>query len=455
MRWRSLSSAFVLLLACGDDDATVETPTTVEPTVEPSAPTPTATPTPPPDDPPVDPTAPPADPADPLAGLDELGDEAQVLPVGAAVTPPTDGCALLASAPQRLWSSPGPASVVAVGDDGFVFTGYAPRAEAEGSEDLWVVAARPLGLPRPLLREPLEIPARFGRRAAPGLGALDTGRVGLAITDGAANARFAVLTLAGSRTEWIVLGDSADQRFSPAVATRGGRHTVAWTQSRTNEPMRVFYVAFDPTGRELARHDLTQPGMSACAPTFVDAADGPLVFLDPHAGTSALLTASLATDPPDVQVLRPVSHVYDPAQLAAARLGTRDFVAYTAVGTAAATAVGLVWSEGVRQPPPLPIVPGEGYGPLHVSATQSTSRAVFVADRPRGREREAPREVIVRLARAEGESTRLGEPLVVRGPNDGPASLARIARHADGTYALVFAASDGVYASFLRCDEGG
>lgn len=455
MRSRSFFLALGFLLACGDDDdASVEAPST--PHVEPSTPTPPA-PTPPPTVPvdPVDPTAPPADPNDPLAGLDELDDEAQVLPVGAAVTPPTDGCALLATAPQRLWSSPGPASVAAVGDDGFVFAGYAPRGEPDGGEDLWVVAARPLGLPRPLLREALEIPARFERRAAPGLGALDTGRVGLAITDGAANARFVVLTLAGSRGGWIVLGDSADQRFSPAVATRGGRHTVAWTQSRTNEPMRVFYVAFDPTGRELARHDLTQPGMSACAPTFVDAPDGPLVFLDPHAGTSALLTASLATDPPEVQVLRPVSHVYDPAQLAAARVGTRDFVAYTAVGTAAATAVGLVWSEGVRQPPPQPIVPGEGYGPLHVSATQSTSRVVFAADRPRGREREAPREVIVRLARAEGESTRLGEPLVVRGPNDGPASLGRLARHADGTYALVYTASDGVYASFLRCDEGG
>ena len=424
----------------------VDPPTTVEPT--PAAPTPTPTPTP---TPPIVPTAPPADPTDPLAGLDELDDEAQVQPVGAAITPPTDGCALLASAPQRLWSTPGPTNVVAVGDDGFVFSGYATR---DGGEDLWVVAARPLGLPRPLLREPLEIHARFGRRAAPGLGMLDSGRVGLAITDGAANARFSVLTLAGSRAEWVVLGDSADQRFSPAVATRGGRHAVAWTESRADQPMRVHYVAFDPTGRELARHDLTQPGMGACAPTFVDADDGPLVFLDPHAGTSALLTASLAIDPPDVQVLRPVSHVYDPAQLAAARVGTRDFVAYTAVGTAAATAVGLVWSEGVRQPPPLPIVPGEGYGPLHVSVAQSPNRAVFAADRPRSREREAPREVIVRVARADGESTRLGDPLVVRGPSDGPASLARIARHADGTYALVYAATDGVYASFLRCDEG-
>jgi hypothetical protein len=453
VRSRSLFFALAFFLACGDDDdASVEAPTT--PIVAPPSTAPLPPPTAP-TDPPVDPTALPADPSDPLAGLDELDDEAQVLPVGAAVTPPTDGCALLSAAPQRLWSTPGPANVAAVGDDGFVFTGYARRAEPEAGEDLWVVAARPLGLPRPLLREPLEIPARFERRAAPGLGALDTGRVGLAITDGAANARFAVLTLAGSRAEWIVLGDSADQRFSPAVATRGGRHAVAWTQSRANEPMRVFYVAFDPTGRELARHDLTQPGMSACAPTFVDAADGPLVFLDPHAGTSALLTAGLATDPPDVQVLRPVSHVYDPAQLAAARVGTRDFVAYTAVGTAAATAVGLVWSEGVRQPPPLPIVPGEGYGPLHVSATQSSTRAVFAADRPRGREREAPREVVVRLARADGEGTRLGEPLVVRGPNDGPASLGRLARHADGTYALVYSAPDGVYASFLRCDEGG
>ncbi|MEZ4248516.1 MAG: hypothetical protein R3B99_09775 [Polyangiales bacterium] len=445
MRARA-SLLFCLLIAigCGDDDTPAEPVQTVTPPPEPVVP-PTPTPTPP-----VDPNAP-VDPNDPLAGLDELDDEAEITPVGAVVQPPAHGCALYEAAPQRLWATPGPTAVVSVGDDGFVFAGYARR---DDQEDLWVVAVRPMGLPRPLLREPLEVPARFDRKAPPGLGAFDSGHVGVAITDGAANARFASLPLGGARSEWILLGTSADQRFAPAVGLRGGRHAVAWTEAEADQPMRVRYAAFDPTGRELARHDLTQAGMGACAPTFVDG-DGPLVFLDPHAGTSALLRANLAVDPPEVSVLRPVSHVYDPAKLAAARLGARELVGYTAVGTAAATAVGLVWNEGDRQPPPDALVPSSGYGPLHVSVAQSTSRAVFAADRPRGRERDAAREVVVRLAWVEGETTRLGEPLVVRGPNDGPASFGAIARHEDGTYALAFVGEDGVYARFLRCDEGG
>lgn len=441
----------VVAFACGDDDAAT-VPPSAEPTpVEPSVPEPSVPSVPEPSDPASAPEPPiEVDPNDPLAGLDELDDDATTMPVPADVTPPQNGCVAFTSAPQRLWSTPGPASVVAVGDDGFVFAGYARREE---HEDLWVVAARPLGLPRPLLREALEIPARFDRRAAPGLGAFDAGHVGLALTDGAANARFATLTLTGRRSEWILLGSSVDQRFSPAVALRGNRHAVAWTEAEPDQPMRVRYAAFDPSGRELARHDLTQPGMGACAPTFADGPSGELIFLDPHAGTSAILAAELAIDPPAVRVLRPVSHVYDPAKLASVQVGARTFVGYTAVGTAAATAVGLVWSEGARQPPPMPIVPSEGYGPLHVGAAAVGTRAVFVADRPRGRERDAAREIAVRLARVDGESTQLGDALVVRGPDDGPASLAQVARHADGTLALVFSGSDGVYASFLRCDE--
>lgn len=437
-------------MACGDEAPSAGGAESVQ-TVLPPEPTAPPAPTPPTPTPLVDPNAPPVDLSDPLAGLDELDDDARIAPVGVAVRPPPQGCALLDAAPQRLWSTPGPANVVAVGDDGFVFAGYARRGAAE---DLWVVAARPLGLPRPVLREALEIPARFDRRAAPGLGALDAGHVGLAITDGAANTRFATLGLGGSRAEWKLLGTSSDQRFTPAVGVRGGRHSVAWTEAEAGQPMRVRYVAFDPTGRELARHDLTQPGMGACAPTFVDAPDGPLVFLDPHAGTSALLRADLASDPPEVTVMRPVSHVFDPALLAAGRIGGRDLVAYTAVGTAAATAVGMVWSEGAQQPEPQAVVPSAGYGALHVSAAQAPSSVVLAADRPRSREREAPREIVVRVAWQEGDATRLGEELVVRGPSEGPASLVRIARHEDGTYGLVLTGSDGVYARFLRCDEG-
>ncbi|MBX3252251.1 MAG: hypothetical protein KF901_34075 [Myxococcales bacterium] len=443
----ALALALVSVVGCGDDDATTTT-VTAAPT------TPTPAPSAPRD-------------LDPLAGLDEVdGDDATILPVAAMVEPPPRGCAPFASAPQRLWAVPGPARVVAVGADGFAIAGYAPKVDvgpdgvaiegASQDEEVWLVTVRPSGLPRPVLRESLEIGARFVRRAAPGLGALDAGHVGLAITDGAANARFASVHLGGRREAWRLLGHPADQRFSPAVGVHGGRPVIAWTEAPADEPMRLMATALDPTGEPAWRHDLTQPGMGACAPTFAARADGPpaLLFLDPHAGTSAILTAEITTDPPPVRVLRPVSHVYDPALLAGGVIGERTLVGYTAVGQAAATAVGLVWSEGDRQPETTALVPSAGYGALHVSAATAPRRVVFAADRPTAREREAPREIVLRVAIPGEAGVELGEPVVVRGPNDGPASLASLARHEDGTYALVFTSTDGVYARFLRCDEG-
>ncbi len=397
---------------------------------------------------------------DPLEGLDDYERLAAEPPdpVGElrpadrpATTAPARGCVSLTEVPLRLWPRPGPANVTAVGPDGFVFAGYARTATGSG-EEVWAVALRRGGPARPILREDLPRALSVARTAPPGLGRLDDAHVGLATVDGSASVRFTVVQTGGRPERWREVGGRADQRFAPAVAAVEGRHVVAYTDGG-GDSMRLRYVAFDATGRELARRDLTPASMGGAAPVAVESTNE-LLFLDPREATSPLLRVDLSKDPLQAVVLVPLTNVYEPAAIAAAAVGETMLVGYTAVGMAAATAVGLVAVRGGRAQGPIPLVASRGYGLLHVdAATAGSRRALFVADRPQGSGRDAAREVVAILAEPTDAGVVLGVPLVLRAP-DGTARWGRVARHASGDYAVVVTAADGVYVHLLRCDEG-
>ncbi|MEM9073449.1 MAG: hypothetical protein AAGE52_33395 [Myxococcota bacterium] len=433
MRW--LCVLGLVLLGCGDDDAEAESSESVpEPTVV-EVPDP-----------------------DPLEGLDDIEalEREEPDPVLPRVSLdavdeniPPRGCAPFAEQAVRVWPRSGPANIVAVGTDGFVVVGYAPKAEGEG-EEIFAVTIGPQQPPRPILRESLDRSLTVARTAAPGLGVIDDAHVGIVTTDGTATVRYAVLQTGGRLDPWRLVGTHADQRFTPAMALRGGRQLVAYTDGG-GEFMRVRAVLFDAAGHELGRHDLTPASMGAAAPTLVSGSDT-LAFLDPREATSTVYAVDVTADPPSREVLVPLTNVFEPAVLAPVQVGETTLVGYTAVGRAAATAVGLIAVKDGSAEGPVPLVPSQGYGMLHVDGAAGPSRAVFVADRPQGEDRNASREAVAVVVEPSSPMVQ-GEPLKLVAP-DGTGRWARITRHVDGTFAVVLTGGEGVYVHLLRCDAG-
>lgn len=429
----------ILLLACNDPEpAQPETETATETETE----TETGT-----EDP------------DPLAGLDDietLENEAPdpslpnvgVESVQAAV--PARGCATFGEEATRLWPRSGPANVVAVGEDGFVAAGYSAKEEGVG-EEIWVVRVKPGAPADLLLRDDLEHALSVARSAPPGLGPVDAGHVALATVDGSANVRMTVIQTGGRVEAWRQVGNGADQRFTPAFGVRGNYQYVTYTEGRS-EGMRTHAIAFEPTGRVVRRYDLTPEGAGATAASFVDGGDE-LLFVDPREAVSPMMQVSLNDGASEPSVLLPLSNIFEPVVLAPVKIGNRFLVGYTAMGMAAATAVGMVAIEGDQSHGPVPLVPSSGYGFLHVSAAAAPRRAVFVADRPKGRERGAPREVIAVVVDPSQPAVQIGAPKVLTTPDE-TARWGSIARHASATYAVVMTGGNGVYVHFLRCDEG-
>ena len=399
---------------------------------------------------------------DPLAGLDDgvdpdvvaadAVDPAAVDPteVGgntATSSPPSGGCDFADEAASKIWQRPAVADIVEVGD-GFAVAGYAQTDD--GGEEVFVVTLRPGALPRPVYRAQLEAPLRGIRSAPPGFAARDGGHVALAVTDRRSRVLYAQLTLAagsagasgGSLRE---IAHGADQRYAPALAfAPEGDGLVAWADGASDRP-RVRLARVSRSTQPPSVRDLTPVSAGATCPVIVGDA---LLFADHRQGMSNLYWAQLPHGEP--QVLRPVSHLFDPLALTAARWGERWLVGYTAIGRAATTAVGMVIAEGARTPGPKAIVAGAGYGRLHVDAQQRSHSVVFAADAPTARERGAPRRIEVRVATRAGE---LGPSLVVTGPG-GTASDGSIAAYED-LLGVVFRGTDGAYVRLLRCDDSG
>lgn len=383
---------------------------------------------------------------DPLAGLDDpdlITDTPDGVVQRAPGEVPTNGCATFGEEALRVWPNAGIADIVAVGDDGFAIAGYATGGSGE---EVFALTVTPGGAPRPLLRELLERPLRTPRVAPPGLGAIDSGHIGIAISDLGARVLFDVLQLGGRRLGFREVGEGADQRFSPAVASTGSTRLVAYTDG--SELTRVWAVVIDGAGRVTGRHDITPASATARAPLWIEPSN--MVIVDAREGTSTIWNqAFLPSGSPDgdATVFAAVANTYDPIQWATAPAATGHALAFVAVGRAAKTAVGTITTE---DPTPRPVVPSEGYGSLSTDLAASEHSLVFVADAPLGEDRESRREVRVRRA-SNATPDELGEVLTLRGP-DGSAHHARIARRGDD-YAVVFGSSDGVYVHFLRCDE--
>jgi hypothetical protein len=188
--------------------------------------------------------------------------------------------------------------------------------------------------------------------------------------------------------------------------------------------------------------------MGGAAPVFVVGAESPsLLFVDARVATSPLLAVDFDAEarPSEARVLRPLANLFEPADVVAAWHRGHTWIGYTAIGTAASTAVGLV-REGNDAPPPVAIVPGVGYGVLGVGVALGPSGPLFVADAAQNDMPNAPREVWLRAL--VNDVLELQERFV--GP-EGNATHGAIAANAGGEAAVVFTTPSGVYLQRLRC----
>lgn len=447
--------AVALCTACGDDSATTTHATgpAAHPPSAPSEPRPASAA---PDRHGPGQTA----PFDDLADID---DTPEPVPPGGApatddvallvdATAPPHGCIAVTRAPLRIWSRGGPADVVAL-PTGFVVAGYAPGEQ--GGEEVFVVRVPTGHAPTPFTRFTIEVPAAAGLRdGPPGLADRSMAQVLLALTDGHGAVLTAALPIAstGARPTLTTIADGADLRFAPAVVVAHGVAGVAFTDGRST-PMRVRLATLrDDLGASSVR-DLTPAAMGASAPVAFAGADTPsLLFLDAHGGLSPILRVALGDDgaPAPATVERPLSTVSQPAHIAVAAVGGSTWVAYTAVGRAATSAVGLVRLGS--EAPPVALVPGTGYGRLHVDAVNAGRTAVFAADRPvagAATTDAIKTDVVVRVLDEAG----LGPPLVVAELSSQRAGSPALARAADGTIAVAFTGPSGVYLSLIRCAD--
>jgi hypothetical protein len=223
---------------------------------------------------------------------------------------------------------------------------------------------------------------------------------------------------------------------------------VAYTLGST--PMRTMLVRIGPRGDVLGTHDVTPVSMGAAAPAFVSGADPMmLVTADPRNGLSPIARTLLDVDGkpgiPDVAV--PVGMMSQPAQLTAAQSEFGTFVAYTGLGTAATSAVGLV--QTLPKPgAPDALVKGTAYGALHVAAVRAGSALLFAAESPLATGKDPAHEITLTRVDTQGR----GAALHIVSPT-GDAQQVGLARGDDGAVAVVFSGKDGIYLVKARCDE--
>jgi hypothetical protein len=247
------------------------------------------------------------------------------------------------------------------------------------------------------------------------------------------------------------LAEGVDRRFAPALGRVKSQLLLAFTRS-VAESMHVHLVRVevqDKGGEHSTLEDLTPAGHGASAPTFIVGAAPPsLVFVDAHAGVSPLLEVSFdgAGRAEPAVVRTPVSQPYAPPALAAVQLApTRTVVAYTAIGRAAATAIGLVPLRSTEAPTAL--VPSNGYGELALSVAQQGGLAVFAVEDFKASGKDAPRKVLVGVVDAAGA----GE-LMELGAGAAHASSPSIrAESAPGEFSVAYSSPQGVHTSHVLC----
>jgi hypothetical protein len=388
------------------------------------------------------------DPKDPLANLeaaDALDQMARRPEGNRAAKPPHAGCAVL-DAGLRVWPVPGPSAIAALGS-GFVVAGYAQR---EGRDQLFVVHLAEGATPEPIAAFDIKPPYPRARVAAPGLAVRDENDLTVAFVDGDGKLWARRLRLGrGGTGPPVEIASGVDARFAPALAPNQDRTLLAWTAGST--PMRSHMAVLSSEGALLSRHDLTPSAKGAAAPTFVSGATPPvLLAIDPHEGMSPILRIDIGNhgEPQPAVVALPVGMVLAPPQLAAASSSLGTYVAYTGLGSAATSAIGLVAIAPVTGSPQA-LVKGTAYGPLHVSAAAGPRALLFASDAPTQPGKDPPHEIHVQVIGGSGP----GAASVIRAP--GGASHAALARASNGSVGLAFTAAAGSYVARLRCDDGG
>jgi hypothetical protein len=389
------------------------------------------------------------DDADPLGdleaadALDRMG-KAEPLP---NTKPPKGGCVVLDPG-RRVWQAPGPVAIAAL-ERGFAVAGYARKGEA--GEQLFLVSVPASGLPEPIASIELKAPQTAKRIAPPGLAMRTQNDVVLAFTDGkgALRARRMRMALAGHGAS-VELAQGVDTRFSPALTVSQDRTLVAYTLGST--PMRTMLATLAGDGSVEDKRDVTPVSMGASAPSFIAGAEPPvLLMLDARDGMSPLLRLDLAADGSSTepaQVVLPISMVSSPPELAAASSSIGTHVAYTGVGSAATTAVGLVSIAPIVGTPEA-LVPGTSYGQLHASAVAAPRAVILVATAPLTPTKDPELELQVSVVGLTGR----GSAAIIRAA--GGASHPAIARDDAGHVAVAYTTPSGVFVAFLRCDDGG
>ncbi len=388
------------------------------------------------------------DPKDPLANLEAADalDHMARRPEGKGdARPPRGGCALL-DAGMRVWPVAGPSAIAAVGK-GFVVAGY---AQHEGREQIFVVHVPAGGTPEPIAAFEVKPAYPRARTAPPGLDARDENDLTVAFVDGDGKLWARGLRVGrGGGGAAVEIASAVDARFAPALTANEDRTLLAWTAGST--PMHTHLAVLSSEGRVLSRHDVTPAAMGAAAPSFVSGANPPvLVALDAREGMSPILRIDIGNhgEPQPAQVALPVGMVLAPPQLAAASSSVGTYVAYTGLGSAATSAIGLVAIAPVAGHPEA-LVKGTAYGPLYLSAAAAPRALLFAADAPMQPGKDPPHEIHVHVVGMRGP----GPAAVIRAP--GGASHASLARAEGGSVGVAFTAPAGVYLARLRCDDGG
>jgi len=219
---------------------------------------------------------------------------------------------------------------------------------------------------------------------------------------------------------------------------------AAWTKSGT--PMKL---AFTPSLTEspMRTIEVFPVGGSSCHPRFVENADGiDLYSVDARAGVSVLHRTSIRANATtgETEVVRPLMNLANPPQFEITDAGGESHIAYSAIGSMASSAVGLVsLSPGGRLQP---LFSGRGYGWVFVSGASEGERGVFALVKPDGTGREDPRKLVIR--QYDGE--RLGAEMeIVSGQRR--AQHVSISHFEDDDFAVVYTAGATAEAAVFRC----
>lgn len=349
---------------------------------------------------------------------------------------PEDGSCRIEGDPILVWPRPA-SSDVAFARDRTIVAGW---SEDGGRQTLFARRIGANGVIETFFERALSISPGT---ATPSLH-VDGDRLSLAYVAGGGTLHLATFDLRAPspRAEIHELATAVDRRFPIALAQIHDHRLVAFTAAEAS--MRVKVLRLDGRGKITGRFDVTPEGMGATAPVFVDGASPPrLVSADARAGVSPLLVTAFEADgtPRETRVERPLGGLLEPPRLAAARTGERMHLAYSALGMAATSAIGLVRLDDPT--PPIALVRGEGYGPITVHAASFGNATLVAMEAPRGTTKDSPREVrIVRLG-DDGPGPALSLPEPARHP--------RIATRLDGSAALVVRTERETTLIRLRC----